>query len=135
MKTLEDAQWRYLESTCYDATGAGRQPAIVFDMDDTTLWSYDMEDVAMKLHFDPVLQNEWIQDQRFPAPPGMVDFVYRTARMGFSIFGITGRSASQNDASLTNLTKVGYTPLYSTVVHLAAAQVMQEGWLPLAHLV
>ena len=65
-------------SSAYDdADQAGETPAIVFDADDTTLWTYDMEDAAMHFNFDSVLQNEWVQDQRFPATPGMVEFVQR----------------------------------------------------------
>ena len=40
----------------------------------------------------------------------MVDFVNRAARMGFAIFGITGRSDTQEEATVANLAKVGYTP-------------------------
>ena len=37
--------------------GSTPKPAIVFDADDTTLWTYDMEDRDMQFVFDPVLQN------------------------------------------------------------------------------
>ena len=50
-----------------------REPAIVFDADDTTLWTYDMEDAAMHFVFDPALQDVWVQDQSFPATPSMVE--------------------------------------------------------------
>ena len=46
------------------------QPAVVFDADDTTLWTYDMEDGAMKFVFDPVLQGTWVTGHLFPATPG-----------------------------------------------------------------
>ncbi len=60
-------------STRYEhAIEDGVTPAIVFDADDTTLWTYDMEDAAMGFNFDSVLQNEWVQDKLFPATPGMV---------------------------------------------------------------
>jgi predicted secreted acid phosphatase len=84
------------------------KPAIVFDADDTTLWTYDMEDAAMHFNFDPVLQDEWVQGQKFPATPGMVDFVDKAAKMGYTIFGLTGRNDNQKAATLANLTKVGY---------------------------
>ena len=84
--------------------------AVVFDADDTTLWTYDMEDGAMKFNFDPKLQNdEWVMPAKFPATPGMVDFVKTVQERGYHVYGITGRSASQEDATLTNLSKVGYT--------------------------
>jgi predicted secreted acid phosphatase len=83
--------------------------AVVFDADDTTLWTYDMEDGAMHFNFDPKIQNdEWVIPGKFPATPGMVDLVNTVASRGYAIFGITGRSASQEQATLDNLAKVGY---------------------------
>src|SRR4051794_39210481 len=50
--------------------------AVVLDADDTTLWTYDMEDGAMHFNFDPNIQNDdWVIPGKFPATPGMVDFV------------------------------------------------------------
>jgi len=83
--------------------------AVVFDADDTTLWTYDMEDGAMKFNFDPALQATWVHDQLFPATPGMVAFVDAVKAKGYNVYGITGRGASQEDDTIANLTKVGYT--------------------------
>ena len=84
--------------------------AIVFDADDTTLWTYDMEDNAMHFNFDPVVQaNDWVFPQKFPATPGMVDFVAAAQAKGYAIFGITGRRFAQEAATVGNLEKVGYT--------------------------
>ena len=83
-------------------------PAIVLDTDDTTLWTYDMEDGAMHFNFDPTLQNTWVQEQRFPATPGMVSFVDQAVKLGYTVFGVTGRNDDQKTATLANLTKVGY---------------------------
>ena len=85
----------------------------MFDADDTTLWTYDMEDAAMHFNFDPTLQNQWVQDQRFPATPGMVDFVNQARKRGFAVFGLTGRNDDQKAATLGNLRKVGYQPFKS----------------------
>jgi predicted secreted acid phosphatase len=84
--------------------------AVVLDADDTTLWTYDMEDGAMHFNFDPKVQNdEWVIPGKFPATPGMVDFVKEVESRGYAVFGITGRGASQEEATLANLSKVGYT--------------------------
>jgi len=69
MKRIAGAQWKYLAKAKKQAVKAGKTPAIVFDADDTTLWTYDMEDGAMGFNFDPVLQNEWVQDERFRPRP------------------------------------------------------------------
>jgi predicted secreted acid phosphatase len=95
----------------YDAAiSAGQKPAIVFDADDTTLETYDMEVAAMHFTFDPALQDVYVQGQKFPATPGMVGFVNAAAAMGYSVFGLTGRNDNQKTATLANLSKVGYTP-------------------------
>ena len=80
----------------------------MLDADDTTLWTYDMEDAGMNFDFDPALQDVYVQDQRFPATPGMVDFVTRPPSLGFTVFGLTGRNDDQKTATVANLTKVGY---------------------------
>ncbi|MBC9820622.1 HAD family acid phosphatase [Terrabacter sp. MAHUQ-38] len=90
------------------AEAAGRKPAIVLDADDTTLWTYDMEVADMKFVFDPTRQDYWVQNKLFPATPGMVDLVNEADAMGFEIFGLTGRGASQKDATVGNLKDVGY---------------------------
>ncbi|GCD92096.1 HAD family acid phosphatase [Nocardioides sp. LS1] len=83
--------------------------AVVFDADDTTLWTYDMEDGAMHFNFDPTLQGTWVHDGLFPATPGMVDFVKAVADKGYNVYGLTGRGESQEADTLANLSKVGYT--------------------------
>ncbi len=114
MRRVANSQWRYLARAKKAAARKHVRPAIVFDADDTTLWTYDMEDGAMHFVFDPKLQNdEWVQKERFPATPSMVGFVNRAQRMGFAIFGLTGRSDTQEQATLNNLEKVGYTPFNS----------------------
>ena len=84
------------------------QPAIVLDVDDTLLWNYDMEDGELHFHYDPAVQNKWVQEQRFPAVPGMVAFVQDAVAMGYAVFGVTGRTSDQEAATLANLTKVGF---------------------------
>ena len=87
----------------------GEKPAVVFDADDTTLWTYDMEDAAMHFNFDPVLQDtQWVQPEKFPATPGMVDVVNAVDAAGCNVIGLTGRNDGQLDATLGNLEKLGY---------------------------
>ena len=60
---------------------AAAKPAIVLDVDDTTLWNYDMEDGELHFDYDPVVQNDWVQGQKFPAVPGMAAFVDKAAKL------------------------------------------------------
>jgi predicted secreted acid phosphatase len=94
----------------YDAAVAkGEKPAIVFDADDTTLWTYDMEVGDMHFNYNPAEQDVWVQGQKFPAVPGMVGLVNAAAAMGYTVFGLTGRNDDQKAATLGNLAKAGYT--------------------------
>lgn len=102
-------QAKQLKGLYNQAKRSGKKPAIVLDADDTTLWTYDMEDNAMHFTFDPALQDVWVQGQKFPATPGMVSFVAAAQKTGFAIFGLTGRNDDQKVATVANLQKVGYS--------------------------
>jgi predicted secreted acid phosphatase len=110
MQGIESRSLKWLRDNKRSAAKHHKAPAIVFDADDTTLWTYDMEVAAMHFNFDPVLQDEWVQDERFPATPGMVQFVNKAEEMGYKIFGLTGRNDNQKTATVENLQKVGFRP-------------------------
>ncbi|HZQ81254.1 MAG TPA: HAD family acid phosphatase [Gaiellaceae bacterium] len=84
----------------------GKQQAIVLDVDDTTLatWNYE---VASDWDYNPTTNAEYVTDQKFPAVPGMVDMVKKAAQEGYAIFFLTGRPASQEQPTLGNLTSDG----------------------------
>ena len=109
LQSLTARQTARLTTTCARAERRGKNPAVVFDADDTNLWTYDMEDDDMKFVFDPVVQDrDWVQPRRFPATPGMVDLVAAVRASGCTIVGLTGRNDTQKEATLGNLAKVGY---------------------------
>jgi predicted secreted acid phosphatase len=110
---LAELQHRYqkqLVTQCRIESRFGGKPAIVFDTDDTTLWTYDMEVAAMHFNFDPVLQDVWVQQKLFPASPGMTTLVNAVDAAGCQVIGLTGRNDNQKDATLANLKDVGYNP-------------------------
>src|ERR1700733_7093367 len=77
--------------------------AIVLDVDDTTLatWNYE---IVSNWAYNPTTNAEFVTDQKFPAVPGMVDLVKQAAQEGYAIFFLTGRPASQEQPTLGNLT-------------------------------
>jgi predicted secreted acid phosphatase len=81
-------------------------PAIVLDVDDTTLttWSYEL---FSNWAFNPTTNATFVTDQRFPAVFGMVDMVREAQSEGYAIFFITGRGTAQEPATLGNLTVDG----------------------------
>jgi hypothetical protein len=85
---------------------AGKKKAIVLDVDDTTLatWNYE---VFSNWAYNPTTNGQFVTEQRFPAVPGMVRMVTRAAKMGYVIIFVTGRPAAQEAATLGNLTADG----------------------------
>jgi len=81
--------------------------AIVLDVDDSTLATFNYE-LYSNWDYNPTTNADFVNNERFPAVPGMVDMVNQAAAEGYKIIWLTGRPASQEAATLTNLLKVGY---------------------------
>lgn len=101
-RTVAAAGARYLARS----HRSGRAKAIVMDVDDTTLntWNYE---IAANFAYTPASNAEFVLGQRFPAVPGMVATATDAAREGYAIFFLTGRGAAQEAATLGNLTADG----------------------------
>jgi hypothetical protein len=84
----------------------GAQPAIILDVDDTTLatWNYE---IASNWAYNPVTNATYVTGELFPPVPGMVQMVTQAAGEGYAIFYLTGRPAVQEAATLGNLTADG----------------------------
>jgi predicted secreted acid phosphatase len=80
--------------------------AIVLDVDDTTLLTWNYE-VASNWAYNPTTNANYVNGQLFPAVFGMVDLVRAAEQEGYAIFFLTGRPASQEAATLGNLTSDG----------------------------
>jgi hypothetical protein len=82
------------------------QPAIVLDVDDTTLatWNYE---IFSNWAYNPSTNATYVLGQLFPPVPGMVQMVNEAAHEGYAIFFLTGRPATQEEATLGNLTHDG----------------------------
>jgi hypothetical protein len=77
--------------------------AIVLDVDDTTLvtWNYEL---YSNWDFNPTTNGTFVNNEWFPAVPGMVDMVNELKNDGYAIFFLTGRPQGQEAATLANLT-------------------------------
>ncbi len=83
--------------------------AIVLDVDDTTLttWNYEL---YSNWDFNPTTNAQFVgltsgtfTGNMFQATPGMVDLANRATALGYAIFWITGRGDSQHAATIANL--------------------------------
>ena len=80
--------------------------AIVLDVDDTSLatWNYE---IFSNWAFNPTTNGTYVTNQLFPAVPGMVAMAKTAAGEGYAVFYLTGRGATQEAATLGNLTSDG----------------------------
>ena len=83
--------------------------AIVLDVDDTTLttWNYEL---YSNWDFNPTTNAQFVgltsgafTGNAFPPTPGMLDLANRANALGYAIFWITGRGDSQHAATIANL--------------------------------
>jgi HAD superfamily, subfamily IIIB (Acid phosphatase) len=77
--------------------------AIVLDVDDTTLATFNYE-LFSNWDFNPATNATFVNNEWFPAVPGMVDMVNAAKDEGYAIFFLTGRPQIQECATLHNLT-------------------------------
>jgi predicted secreted acid phosphatase len=83
--------------------------AIVLDVDDTTLttWNYEL---YSNWDFNPTTNAQFVgltgatfTGNAFPATPGMIDLVNQAKGYGYAVFFLTGRGDSQHQATIANL--------------------------------
>jgi predicted secreted acid phosphatase len=106
MKQIVDDAENYLRTAQHADHGSGK-PAIVLDIDDTLLNTYDYT-LASQFGYDAATNEVWIDNAAFPAVFDMPQLVSFAADHGYSIFFITGRPQSQTAATIKDLTSAGY---------------------------
>ena len=77
--------------------------AIVLDVDDTTLATFNYE-LFSNWDFNGGTNATFVNNEWFPAVPGMVAMVNTAKAEGYAIFFLTGRPQVQECATLANLT-------------------------------
>ncbi|TJZ55767.1 acid phosphatase [Streptomyces piniterrae] len=94
------------------------KPAIVLDMDDTTLLTYNYE-LQVGFAFTPESQDKYLASTDMDPVFGMNRLVNWAHDKGAEVFFLTGRKEKQRDWSVRNLENVGYgVPLDRTHVYL-----------------
>jgi hypothetical protein len=102
---IEAQAQQYLAHHSTHGQGA---PALVFDVDDTTLNTYNYE-IFSSFAFNPTTNADFVNTERFPAVFGMPDLVNWAGSHGYTVFFLTGRPEAQREHTAGNLVKVGYT--------------------------
>ncbi len=98
MKQIVTDAEKWLDTNIRHYRGAA-QPAVVFDIDDTLLNTYDYE-IAQQFGYTPASNAVWVNAGAFPAVFDMPQLVSFAASRGYAIFFITGRPQSQTAATV-----------------------------------
>jgi hypothetical protein len=91
-------------------------PAVILDVDDTTLNTYSYE-IYSNFAFNPTTNAAFVNAGIFPAVPGMPALVSHAVQDGYTIFFLTGRPEAQRAGTIANLTTAGY-PVVSDQLYL-----------------
>jgi len=103
------------------------KPAILFDVDDTTLNTYNYE-IYSNFVYNPTTNAAFVNAAAFPAVPHMVDLEHYAESKGYTVFFLTGRPVAQHDGTVANLTNVGYD-VTDANLYLKDATAVTEPWL------
>jgi HAD superfamily, subfamily IIIB (Acid phosphatase) len=85
-------------------------PAVLFDVDDTTLNTYSYE-IYSSFVYNPTTNAYFVNAGSasvFPAVPGMAALEQKAIDEGYQVFFLTGRPGTQRDGTVSNLVDAGY---------------------------
>jgi HAD superfamily, subfamily IIIB (Acid phosphatase) len=91
----------------YGAHGSHGKPAIVLDVDDTSLLTYNYE-LEVGFNYTPASNQTYLDTKNMAPVFGMDHLTNWAASKGITVFWITGRPESQRADTVRNLTAVGY---------------------------
>lgn len=89
---------------------AKAKPAVIVDVDETVLDNsiYQVRAAAAGTTFDPVSWTAWCNEAAAPALPGALGFLQYAAAKGCTVFYITNRNVEEKDATVRNLSALGF---------------------------
>ncbi|MET9414767.1 HAD family acid phosphatase [Streptomyces klenkii] len=105
------------------------KPAIVLDVDDTTLLTYNYE-LQQGFHFTPESQDAYLKSTDMAPVFGMPQLVNWAQSKGITVFYVTGRDEHQRDWSVRNLKNAGYKPAADTAHFFLKNKKTPPAYLP-----
>jgi hypothetical protein len=124
MYRIEGRAERYLARRSHSGNQE-KNKAIVLDVDDTTLNTYNYE-IYSNFGYDPTTNADFVNAAAFPAVFGMPRLAREAKAEGYTIFFITGRPTTQTAGTVTNLENVGYPKVPAGQMFLKD---MSDPWL------
>ncbi|MCX4749872.1 acid phosphatase [Kitasatospora sp. NBC_01287] len=113
----KDAE-KYLQRQARD--DRGQRKAIVLDVDDTSLSTYNYE-LETTFVYNPVSNAQYIATKTMPAVFGMNALATWAQQQGYTVFFITGRPESQRASTAANLAAVGFPAADASHLYLKNA--------------
>jgi HAD superfamily, subfamily IIIB (Acid phosphatase) len=107
MAGVEADAAKYLDKAAKHDQKFSGTPAVLFDIDDTTLNTYSYE-IYSNFVFNPTTNAAFVNNAVFPATPGMPALVSHARDDGYTVFFLTGRPEAQRPGTVTNLQNAGY---------------------------
>ncbi|HEY7602884.1 MAG TPA: HAD family acid phosphatase [Gaiellaceae bacterium] len=114
MGDIVDKAEKYLRNANGDGHKSGKQKAVLFDVDDTTLNTYSYE-IYSNFVYSPTTNGFFVDAAVFPAVPHMVDLEHYAESKGYTVFFLTGRPETQRAGTEANLTSQGYDVVSANV--------------------
>lgn len=95
-----------------------RKPAVVLDIDETVLDNSagQARQVLGNTGFVPADWNQWVTEQKAPAIPGALEFCRYADSRKVRVLYVTNRDAAQEEATIANLTRLGFPASKETVL-------------------
>ncbi|MCW2756861.1 MAG: acid phosphatase, partial [Nocardioidaceae bacterium] len=113
-KYIKGNKWKKAKSKAFNRRHPNK--AILFDVDDTSLVTYDYE-IYSNFVYNPTSNAAFVNGAVFPGVPGMAAMAQYAASHGYTVFFLTGRPEAQRAGTITNLTKAGF-PVASADLYL-----------------
>lgn len=103
-------------------------PAVILDVDETVLDNAPFQARLIKNNesYSPEKWNDWVREENADAVAGALAFTKEAARKGITVFYLTNREASVEDATYDNLEKLGFPLKEDTDVLLTKNE--RSGW-------
>jgi predicted secreted acid phosphatase len=96
-----------------------KKPALVLDIDETSLNNFPCFDSKGGLPYDPVINAQCVVAYNAPAIKPVLGLFNKAKKLGVKVFFITARPEQLRDGSLTNLRAAGFKGKYELILQPA----------------
>ncbi len=99
----------------FNSIKPGRNSAVVFDVDETAIASYDYYK-KWDFGYVPKYFDMWVDSAKASAIPGVLDLYNYLLKKNFKIIFVTGRKEYQYEPTYKNLVSAGYTQFDTLII-------------------